>query len=43
MAFSLAFASVDIPNKFGDWILVEYGGKFFPGEITHVINNQYQV
>ena len=39
----LSTASVDIPNKRGDWIPVEHDGKFFPGEITHAINKQYQV
>ena len=41
MAFSLAL--LQQTYRCGDWVLVEYDGKFFTGEITHVINNDYQV
>ena len=40
---SLSFAAVHISYEHGHWVLVEYDGKLFPREITHVINNQYQV
>ena len=39
----LSFATVDISYEHADWVLVEYDGQFFPKEITHVKNNQYQV
>ena len=42
MAFSLAHCS-DISYECDDWVLVEYEGKLFPGEIIHVINNQSQL
>ena len=41
MAFSLAL--LQYTYEHGDWVLVKYDGKFFPGESTCVINNQYQV
>ena len=39
-SFFLTSAAVDISYEHGDWVLVEYNRKFFPGKITHVINNQ---
>ena len=37
------FAVVDISYGNDDWVLLEYDGMFIAGEITHVINIQYQV
>ena len=36
---ALSLAAVDMSYCCGDWVLLEYDGKFFPGEITHEINN----
>ena len=39
----LSFAAVDISYEQGDQVHVEYDGKFFLGEISHVRNNQQNV
>ena len=39
----LIFAAVDVSYERGSWVPVEYDGYFFPEEISHVLNNQYQV
>ena len=39
----LSFTTLDISYERLDWFLEEYDGKFFPGEITHIINNQCQM